>query len=235
MKQVFYSALLIMLIVIACKDDKKEEAPAQPVTRVPEDTVTTEHVDTVLSEETLTYFNQSGFSQFAKSRIAEFDWSEFKLVNVWREDSMVIHTFNPKAGYFEAYGKFLKYSPDSTKFIDLDSYNIDIEKDKQGRWVGRGLGPDTEISMIDLESKQKKRMVFVGPSGSIEEGAWLDNETLVLVGVHENATATAKTAVVWKYHLPTNTFFLYELPDPIAAEKLMGNWRKERLKGLRME
>ena len=231
MKNVFYVFLAGFLLITACTDPAEEK-------QLPQDTATdslgAEQVDTLVTAETIQLFDQSGFSGFAKSQTEGFDWSKFKLVNVWKEDSLLVSAFNPSKEYFRSYGKFVKYSPDSTKFIDLDSYNIDITN-KQGKYSGEEMGPDTEVNLVDIRNKEKTRLVFVGPSGSVEDGGWLDDETVVLIGIQENAAANSKTAVLWKYHLPTETFFLYEMQDPSSAEKIMNKWRAQRLKGVSMK
>lgn len=227
--RILTTVLILILAITACRDAEEEATPPGPAAV---DSVETERVDTVITSETQQIFDNSGFTGFAKSRSGNFDWSKFRLVNVWKEDSAIVSPYTPDDQFYRLYGPFLKYSPDSTKYLDLDSYNIDISHDEQGRKIGQAQGPDTEVSLIDLETKQRTRLVFVGPSSSVEDGGWIDSETLVLVGIQENPQPGSKTAVVWKYHVPTETFYLYELPDPLTAEKIMHNWRRERLKGV---
>lgn len=231
MMKLFYLLIVSFALYTSCKN--ADEKPATPETaRV--DSVETEKVDTLVTAETIQFFNQSGFSGFAKARAEGFDWNNFKLVNVYKEDSMLTSSFQPGPEFYRSYRSFIKYSPDSTKFVDLDSYNIEISRNNQGTYTGNEMGPDTEVSLVDLEKGEKSRLVFLGPSGSIEDGGWLDNETIVLVGIQDNASADAKTAVLWKYHLPTKTFFLYELQDGANTEKILNQWRKERLKNVKI-
>lgn len=226
MKYFLYTCIAVVLIVVSCKDNTKT-AP-QTVTPPGEDSVT-ETVDTLLSAEAIQSFRTSGFSDYAKKKAAGFDWSKFRMVSSWQEDSMLVAPFTPDKDYYTSYGPFLKYSPDSSLFIDLDSYNIDITKDSKGRLVGHEIGPDCEVSLVDVDDKTKTRLVFLGPGGSIEDATWLDNSTLVLMGVQENEKG-AKAATLWRFHIPTKTYYLYEIPDTTVAGPLMGYWRTERLK-----
>jgi hypothetical protein len=75
------------------------------------------------------------------------------------------------------------------------------------------------------------RLLFMGPQGSVEDATWLDNENLVLMGV-QNYTEKNARVTVWKYNVPSNTFFIYEWNDDATAKQLLGYWRKERLKGI---
>lgn len=226
MKHLLYVSLVMVLFIAACKDEPKKETT--PVTADQEDSVT-ETIDTLLSDETVQQFSMSGFSDYARKQAAGFDWSRFRMTGTWQEDSPLVSRFQPEKGFYTDYGPFLKYSPDSTRFIDLDSYNIDIKKDSKGQFIGHEIGPDVEVSLVDVSAGTRTRLLFMGPGGSIEDGMWLDNHTLVLMGVQENEKEEKK-ATLWRYHMPTQTYYLYELPDTAAARPLVGYWRKERLK-----
>lgn len=221
--------------LFACKNADKKEAEAEEGELAEADTSTIEKVDTVFSNETINFLNNSDFSQFAKSKAAQFDWSKFHMVGNWVDDSMMVTAFKPDKSYYEAYGRFLKYSPDSTMFVDIDSYNIDIMKNKDGKWIGTAQGPDTEVSLINPAKKEKKRLLFAGPGTFIEEASWIDKDNIALMGLQEVDGEAKRTAVVWRYHLPTSTYFQYELSNPAAASQLMRQWRKERLKGVVMQ
>jgi hypothetical protein len=228
MKYLLYTCIAVLLIIASCKDDPKKEPPV--VTGPQEDSVT-EVIDTVLSAETVQSFSASGFSDYATKQVTGFNWNKFRMISAWKEDSMLISPFKPEKEFYTNYGPFLKYSPDSTQFIDLDSYNIDIKKDSKGRFTGNELGPDYEVSLVDVEDNTRTRLAFLGPGGSIEDALWLDNNTLVLMGVQDNEK-NGKTPTLWRFHVPTKTFYIYEIPDTTMAGPLMGYWKKERLKNV---
>ena len=227
MKQFIFSAVIAAIVLTACKGKNKPEAEAD-VTG--EDSVITLQPDTALAVETIQSFTTAGFTDYIKKKSPSFDWKQFNLTTTWEEDSALITPFTPNKQFYNSYGRFLKYSPDSTLFIDLDSYNIDIKKDGQGRWIGLAAGPDTEVSLVNPATGQKTRLLFMGPGGSVEDAFWEDKDNLVLLGVHDGESGKALS--VWKYHLPTNSWSLYELKDPSIADQLSGQWRKERLKGV---
>lgn len=231
MKYVLYTCLLAVLMVVSCKDNVKKEPAGK--TDAGKDTVT-ETLDTLLSTETIQQFNTAGFSDYARKQVTGFDWSKFRMTSSWKEDSLLVSPFKPDKDFYSSYGPFLKYSPDSSLFIDLDSYNIDISKDPKGRYMGQELGPDCEVGLVNMEEGTRTRLVFLGPGGSIEDALWLDNNTLVLMGVQENEKGE-QMATLWRYHVPTQTYYLYEMPDTTGAGSLVGYWRKERLKQVIIE
>ena len=229
MRKNFLNGLVLVLVLISCKDQSKEK---QAVQVNGEDTTLTEKVDTVLSKDAIRYFEDNGFSTIAKMKNPKFSWNSFHLVNVWKEDTLLTSPFQANAAYFQSYGPFIKYSSDSTMFIDLDSYNIRITRQPDGTYIGEELGPDTEVSLIDLQDKLKKRLIFLGPGGDIEDGGWLDSQTIILAGTQAGADGTTTVPVIFKYHIPTRTFFLYELQDTTNAIAIMHAWRKQRLKNV---
>lgn len=228
MKYLIYTCLATLLIAVSCKENAKKE-PQAP--EAPQEDSVIETLDTLLSAETVQSFSTTGFSDYAKKKASGFDWNKFRMTSSWQDDSLLVSPFQPEKDFYTNYGPFLKYSPDSSRFIDLDSYNIDIKKDATGHFIGNGIGPDYEVSLVDVEGRTKTRLVFMGPGGSIEDAVWLDNHTLMLMGVQENEKGE-KTATLWRYHLPTKTFFLYEIPDTTIAGPLMGYWKTERLKNV---
>jgi hypothetical protein len=226
-------AIIASVLFASCKnEDEKAAGDTSAGTRAADPA--TETVDTVLSDETISFFDQSGFSDFARTKAPAFDWSKFRMTNSWKEDSLFITPFTPAPNYYSAYKDLLRYSPDSTMFIDLDSYNLSVEKDRDGKLIGIETGPDTEVSLINRKDQKKTRLVFLGPGNSIEEGSWIDNENLVLMGFYESNDTGGRLPAIWRYHIPTTTFSIYEMPDSAVASKLMGQWRRERLKGLKL-
>lgn len=230
MKYTIYICALALLFATACNNNS--DKPAE-IEEVPEtDSVVVTGPDSTLTAETIQRFQTAGFTDYAKARIPSFDWSRFKHKLSWQEDSLHSSEFTPAKTFYNNYGAYLKYSPDSSRFIDLDSYNIDIRKDSKGRLVGTSGGPDTEVSLIDPKSGKRTRLLFMGPGGSVEDAFWTDNNDLVIIGTQENEENGGKKVTIWKINLTDTTYDLYELDDPNAALTLAGQWRKERLKGV---
>lgn len=229
MKYIF-AALLAIGIYSCNSSDTPADTPAE--SQIDTTQFSSEiAVDSVLNSDMIFFFDSSGYSDHFKESVSSFDWNKFKLVGTWQEDSMYTRPFEPSENYFNYYGKLLRYSPDSNYFIDLDSYQIEIYKDKNGKLRSAENGPDTEITLVDTRNNTKTRLIFVGPSGSIEDGNWLNNSTLMLAGWNIS-DSDSLTAYIYKIHVPTNTYTLYELSDTAKAVDLMGSWRKERLKKL---
>lgn len=231
-RYLLYLAAAITIGVAACggNEDKKAEPPAAVVAD-PEDTVTTEAFDTALSNENINSFSTLAFSNYAKQRATSFDWSRFRMEHSYSDSGLLVTDFKPDEKYYDAYGPLLKYSPDSSMFIDMDSYHVSMRKNANGKWQGTAMEPETEVSLINVKTGKKTRILYGGPGLSVEEALWLDKENLAVMGIEEQ-DSVGRVAAIWKFNIPTNTYFIYELRDSAVARQLMGYWRKERLKGI---
>jgi hypothetical protein len=226
---------VITLMAVACGsgEDKKAEPPAQVVTD-PDDSVTTEAFDTSLSTENINTFSTLAFSNYAKRQVPAFDWSRFRMEHSYSDSQLLVTDFKPDKNFLEAYGPLLKYSPDSSMFIDMDSYHVAMRKNARGKWQGTAMEPETEVSLVNLKTGKKTRILYGGPEVSIEEALWLDKDNFAVMGI-EDLDSVGRVAAIWKFNIPTNTYFVYELRDSAVARQLMGYWRKERLKGILIE
>lgn len=231
-KHLFYFATASAIFFAACGSNEDKKAPSPPVVVAdPDDSVTSEAFDTVLSPEFIDTFSTMAFSNYAKKQSTSFDWTRFRMEDSYSDSQLHVVNYKPDQKFYDAYGRFIKYSPDSSMFIDMDSYHVGMKKNEKGQWQGTELEPETEVALVNLETGKKTRILFGGPNVSVEDALWLDKENLAIMGVEEQ-DSLGKVATVWKFNVPTNTFFVYELRDSVVARRLMGYWRKERLKGV---
>ncbi len=234
--KLFFCYIITAVILFAsCHSDVKQEP--KPVVRITpaEDSTDINTNDSAFSREAIDTFNTFAFSSYAKKRTTGIDWSRFRMTSNWTLDSLKSRKYSPDKKFYDAYGKVLKYSPDSTMFIDLDSYNTDIKKDAGGHWTATEMEADCEVSLVNIRTHRKMQLLFTGPGSSADDAYWLDDENIILIGTKDNGHSVGKTAAVWKYNLPTNTFFLYELKDDAVVKQVLEHWRKERLKDILLQ
>jgi hypothetical protein len=232
-KHLFFIMAVIAIAAYACgsNEDKKIAPPPPETAAVDSSEDEMEFPDTILSRENIDTFSTLAFTTHAKKQVSNFDWSRFRMKENWQDDSLLVVNYKPSKDYLAAYGRFVKYSPDSSRFLDLDSYSVQIKKDGKGKWQATELELDTEISLVDLKTGKKTRLLFTGPEGSVEDALWLDKDNIALIGIEEG-DSTGKVAAVWKINIPTKSYFLYELKDSATANRILHTWRKERLKGV---
>jgi hypothetical protein len=225
MKYLIALTFCAVSFMMACKDNASEDEAITPVGS----TDSVERLDTVFSQTDIGFLNDLRVSKHAASESTPIDWSKFRMVTSSHEDPLLESPFQPDRSYYDNYKAFLKYSPDSSMFVDIDSYNIEIHKDKNGRTVPLEKGPDTEVSLVNVPEKKRTRLVFLGPGNGVEDASWIDNQTVLLIGYHEKDTSKIKKAVIWRYHVPTKTFHVYESSDPAIGTRI-SDWRKLRFR-----
>ncbi|MER3498619.1 MAG: hypothetical protein C4308_08310 [Chitinophagaceae bacterium] len=84
---------------------------------------------------------------------------------------------------YNSFKPYFIYNTDSSFAIDIVSYNFVITKKRGKRWL-EPAGPDSEVSLLDLKQKLKKRILFFGPSRVVLDAKWKDPQRL-LVAVAE--------------------------------------------------
>ena len=97
---------------------------------------------------------------------------------------------------------FFIFSPDSTKFIDLDSYSIMLEKDSIGRLFSEGREVDSEVALIDVKGKRRVRMLFCGTVCRYEEAYWKRNGLVYILGFTKENSMDYPT--IWTFDLINN-------------------------------
>lgn len=105
----------------------------------------------------------------------------------------------------------LKYSPDSTKVLDIFSYNLILVENELGA-MHFGNEADTEVLLLDLTNHTKSRLLFVGPSVRIETGYWKDATNIVLMGMYREMSDYGYRPVLWRINLTKNEIQYFEYP-----------------------
>jgi hypothetical protein len=156
-----------------------------------------------------------------KGIMEEFDINKFTLHYQGQlpEETYEVTEANLPEAYFE---DKLLYKSDSTCFLDLYSYKIEITKSK-GK-LRAGLNPDSEAAIYDLMENNKKRLLFIGPVGGIEDGFWINNQEIILTGFGEIDQGISP--YIWYINLETNSILTFEYPlkvkyDPNSYLKLI--------------
>jgi len=103
--------------------------------------------------------------------------------------------------------KLISYNTDSTFGVDLFSYSYLPGKIGERIYVEAGE-PDTEASLIDVKKKQKKRLLFLGPSYILFEAQWLNRNEIVIAGA-EIVSDNKIKPLVWKIILPERLIEVY--------------------------
>jgi hypothetical protein len=97
---------------------------------------------------------------------------------------------------------YLAYSPDSTKAIDIYSYNTVIHT-RDNRRVMMNGGPDSQISLLNLKDSSSRRLFFSGPALSFWDAQWINSHTIIIAGTDD------QKPVYWVLDLENNNMQLF--------------------------
>jgi len=193
-------------MVIACNSGTDRAATSDSlVVNVPDTTTTFTPIDS--SSEFLDTFSsnlQPWLEQTIKN--AQVRLKDFKYAENWVEDSLVVSKQNLDKDFMKTYQSVLIYSPDEKKVLDLGSYGTVIRKNGKGQARIQTGEPDIEVAVIDVPTKNRRRIFFSGPGSLIEKGFWMNDSTVVLAGKsHEQ---NAEIPMLWLIRLSDTSNYI---------------------------
>jgi hypothetical protein len=77
-------------------------------------------------------------------------------------------------------------------------------------------GPDTEIGLIDLEKKTRKRILFLGSSGLVLDGKWDEKGNIILAGAQDAGQGNLQP-IIWRFYPAENIMETSTYPGTIKA------------------
>ncbi|WP_298737228.1 hypothetical protein [uncultured Chitinophaga sp.] len=99
---------------------------------------------------------------------------------------------------FEQFKQFFVYSPDSSQVVDMVSYGNFLHQGRNGKVVLEAGEPDTEVSIVNVQTKKRERILFCGPSTVVKQAVWIDDHTILIAGGTYDEQDRLLPAI-WKY------------------------------------
>ncbi|WP_282126601.1 hypothetical protein [Marinifilum flexuosum] len=127
------------------------------------------------------------------------------------------------------YEPFFIYSPDSTYYLDLDTYSLSIET-KDGKLISYGSGVDMKVQVVRLSDSKSLTVLFCGSTCIPETAIWISNSNLEILGF----TADEQGGMVptkWEVELESGRFKELQM-DTVLNLTDAFYYEKERLKNI---
>ena len=175
-----FSFLFLVVFFSQCNQTKIKESTQKDSIQTTQIIAPKTVCDSILPVELISSSSLKRWFAFYKNKHPTFNLTDFKFQKCSKEDSLLTRSGEPDKEYMNLYKSLFIYSPDSSKFIDIDSYNLLLERDKKGRLLGMGGDPETEVAVVNLKEKTNKRLLFLGPDYLIEDAAWIDQNNIVI-------------------------------------------------------
>jgi hypothetical protein len=112
---------------------------------------------------------------------------------------------------FQQFKPYFVYSPDSSQVVDMVSYGNFLHIGRNGKVVLEAGEPDTEVAVVNVQTKKRERILFAGPSTVVKQAVWLDDHTVLIAGGTYDEQNRLQPAI-WKYD---------------TENKLLENWEAE--------
>ncbi len=155
----------------------------------------------------------------------QFSWKKFEKEET---DSLQIlaGSVSPvwHSDFKDYYRPLLIFSPDSTRYIDIDSYLWFIVNENAPD-PEIGYSPDQEVNLINLKDSSVNRIAFRGPNQRVEDAFWIGAQTISLV--ENNQEGKPMVTII---DLQKNTFTYYQYPDSVTTTN--GYWQKRIKKAI---
>ncbi len=169
------------------------------------------NVKAIISRDSL-LFHSNNLAAWIASDLQKtnIDWNSLRLEEYAVEEKHPQEPFTPPANFFRDYEEVLKWSADSSHILDIGSYGSVLVKDKKGNPKVEAAEADTEISLIDIANKQKRRLFFVGPSSVIINGTWADTSDVLILGSFDEHANNKPDTLFWLINVKENFYRMYK-------------------------
>lgn len=142
--------------------------------------------------EPLKHFVEQGLESWVQS-FKNFHIDSFRIVQESEFEQQDYDEVTDTGKFYKLYKASLKFSPDSSQFIDIYSSGLMLRQ--KGKKIIASADVDQAISLCNLKTKEWKRIAFFGPSAAIEEAIWNSALQFTLAGTIHNDDGE-KTAII---------------------------------------
>ena len=125
------------------------------------------------------YFDKE-LKQWTKT-FSNFNLSDFKIKDTLRFDNNSKQDFNSYKKFISIYKPIITYFTDSSKFIDIYSYQLNLEK--KGNHYEANTEIDQAVLLCNPKRKYWNRIYFGGYSKWTDEVIWITSTKFLLVGI----------------------------------------------------
>ena len=156
----------------------------------------------------------------------------FKEVNE-EFKQLTFENLNSSSELLKSFQPFFIYSPDSTYYIDMDSYSLTIEKEKEKdrdeQAVSYGGDVDTKVQLIHQDDDLVAELIFCGTDCIPEQAIWENESKFWIAGLKEDGEYYP---IIWIFDINHNT--IKEYASSIPTDRLPSDYnRYVRLKEIK--
>lgn len=207
MKPIILNCIFLTIFLVNCKNKNSSKINIDNIDSVSLTTI--EDTDTLVLKQIPEQINQwlKYYQQFDSNfTINQFIASGVALHIDDLPDAFSKENENEMADFF-------RYSPDSSKYVDLVSYNYFRVKNKL--FDGE---IDQQVVLYDKFRKLKKQLMFNGPNDLAECADWIGPSALLIGVSHKNSTNDTINAEIFMFQLNDSTYTNFSLNHTVYLD-----------------
>lgn len=144
-----------------------------------------------------------------------FQLKQFKLTDTIKFENIPFADAEDLKEFYSIYKPALSFSGDKSKFIDIYSYWLNLEK--KGNKLVDNPEVDQAISLCNLKTKKWTRIFFCGYSTRVEEVLWLTDTKFILTGSYLGDSDLSHPKI-FIGDIPKQQFLVYDNNLSIATK-----------------
>jgi hypothetical protein len=198
-KKLYYLLVLMgFIFTVACEssDSSKSEISNEL-------SPSAEKLEVMQNQINLGLAQQSSWQKHWSAQLGSFDAGDFELAMTDTIDPMEMPEKNPILPEDPLYPYQLPH-PEGNGTIDIYSYKVEAQESLERPY----LNPDSEVIWYRSDG-MKERLLFIGPSGSFEEGMWLSSVEFLVFGFFQEEEGFRP--IIWLLDLENHTFSQFKM------------------------
>lgn len=149
--------------------------------------------------------------------ISDFRLSSFRPTDTLSFGNSVEHDLKNLKDFYSIYKPALTFPKDGNKFIDIYSYELNLEK-RGNKIVYSGSEVDQAISLCNIKTKRWTQILFFGYSLRIQEAIWLSDTKFMLLGSVQNESKYRPVIYIGDMIKDSFEVFMSDDPNCFQAE-----------------
>lgn len=137
------------------------------------------------------------------------------------KDSLQINVAEQQFGEedWRIYQPYFFYAPGKDKAVDLYSYGTMPVKQGDGSVKLEHGEADNEVSLVDVQKRTKRRLLFSGPGTVYQSAAWVGDSVVVITGTSDANEENQQLPVIWEINFLDSTvkIFNYNPLDSLVS------------------
>jgi hypothetical protein len=138
--------------------------------------------------------------------IKGFSLGKFRVNDTLAFDDFNYLSVNKLKDFYPIYKTIIQYSPDSAQFIDIYSYELNLQK-IYDRTVAT-TNVEQGISLCNIATGQWLRILTLGPDDGVENVYWINNNEFILAG-YSFDKSRKRRPVIYIGNIIKNSLMMY--------------------------